>query len=67
MDTTPAAMDATSGVTGSGYNVPAILVALGGAENIVLPLESASPGRLSVHDMSKVDEAVLKPIAPSAW
>ena len=61
VDTTPAADHATSGVTGkSGYNVPAILAALGGAENIVSLDNCITRLRLSVHDMSKVDEAVLK-------
>ena len=61
VDTTPAADHATSGVTGkSGYNVPAILAALGGAENIVSLDNCITRLRLSVHDMNKVDEAVLK-------
>ena len=44
----------------SGYNVPAILAALGGAENIVSLDNCITRLRLSVHDMSKVDAAALK-------
>jgi PTS system maltose and glucose-specific IIC component len=52
---------AVSGVTGkSGYNVPAILAALGGAENIVSWITALPACGLSVHDMSKVDSAALK-------
>jgi glucose-like phosphotransferase system IIB component len=48
-------------VTGkSGYNVPAILAALGGAENIVSLDNCITRLRLSVNDMSKVDSAALK-------
>lgn len=44
----------------SGYNVPAILAALGGAENIVSLDNCITRLRLSVNDMSKVDSAALK-------
>ncbi|UMX65256.1 glucose PTS transporter subunit EIIB [Klebsiella pneumoniae] len=44
----------------SGYNVPAILAALGGAENIVSLDNRITRLCLSVHDMSKVDAAALK-------
>ncbi|HEI8865121.1 maltose/glucose-specific PTS transporter subunit IIBC [Serratia sp. AKBS12] len=44
----------------SGYNVPAILAALGGGENIVSLDNCITRLRLSVNDMSKVDDAVLK-------
>ncbi|VTR57100.1 EIICBA-Glc [Serratia fonticola] len=44
----------------SGYNVPAILAALGGKENIVSLDNCITRLRMSVNDMSKVDDAVLK-------
>ena len=44
----------------SGYNVPAILSALGGAENIVSLDNCITRLRLSVSDMSRVDDATLK-------
>ncbi|MBJ2064994.1 maltose/glucose-specific PTS transporter subunit IIBC [Serratia odorifera] len=44
----------------SGYNVPAILAALGGGENIVSLDNCITRLRLSVNDMSKVDDAALK-------
>ena len=40
--------------------MPAILAALGGAENIVSLDNCITRLRLSVHDMSKVDAAALK-------
>ncbi|MBZ4262218.1 glucose PTS transporter subunit EIIB, partial [Mycobacterium tuberculosis] len=43
----------------SGYNAPAILAALGGAENIVSLDNCITRLRLSVHDMGKVDGAAL--------
>lgn len=51
---------AASNSSKSGYNVPAILAALGGAENIVSLDNCITRLRLSVHDMSKVDSASLK-------
>ena len=52
---------ATAGSVGkSGYNVPAILAALGGAENITSLDNCITRLRLSVSDMSKVDAAALK-------
>jgi PTS system maltose and glucose-specific IIC component len=52
---------ATAGSVGkSGYNVPAILAALGGAENITALDNCITRLRLSVSDMSKVDAAALK-------
>ncbi|KAB7896836.1 PTS maltose transporter subunit IICB [Rouxiella sp. S1S-2] len=44
----------------SGYNVPVILSALGGADNIISLDNCITRLRLSVHDMSRVDDAVLK-------
>jgi len=44
----------------SGYNVPAILAALGGAENIVTLDNCITRLRLSVKDMSLVDSDALK-------
>lgn len=44
----------------SGYNVPAILAALGGAENIVSPDNRITRLRLSVKDMSLVNVQALK-------
>lgn len=46
--------------TKSGYNSPAILVALGGAQNIVSLDNCITRLRLSVKDMTLVDDAVLK-------
>lgn len=44
----------------SGYDVPAILAALGGAENIVSLDNCITRLRLSVNDMSRVDSDALK-------
>jgi len=44
----------------SGYNVPAILAALGGAENIVTLDNCITRLRLSVKEMAKVDVEALK-------
>ncbi|WP_435953487.1 maltose/glucose-specific PTS transporter subunit IIBC [Dryocola sp. BD626] len=44
----------------SGYNVPAMLAALGGAENIVSLDNCLTRLRMSVKDMSLVDSAALK-------
>ncbi|MBW2958261.1 MULTISPECIES: maltose/glucose-specific PTS transporter subunit IIBC [Hafnia] len=44
----------------SGYDVPGILTALGGAENIVSLDNCITRLRLSVKDMSLVDDATLK-------
>ena len=61
VDTAPAAEHTSSGVTGkSGYNVPVILQALGGAENIVSLDNCITRLRLSVNDMDKVDVDTLK-------
>ncbi len=61
IETNSAFEKAVTGVTGkSGYNVPAILTALGGAENIVSLDNCITRLRLSVNDMSKVDSAALK-------
>lgn len=52
---------AVAGVTGkSGYNTPAILAALGGADNITSLDNCITRLRLSVADMSKVDTNALK-------
>ena len=61
IETNSAFEKAVTGVTGkSGYNVLAILAALGGAENIVSLDNCITRLRLSVNDMSKVDSAALK-------
>ncbi|WP_165454927.1 glucose PTS transporter subunit EIIB, partial [Klebsiella quasipneumoniae] len=61
IDTQTAFDKAVAGVSGkSGYNVPAILAALGGADNIVSLDNCITRLRLSVHDISKVDSAALK-------
>ncbi|WP_312928279.1 glucose PTS transporter subunit EIIB, partial [Pseudescherichia sp.] len=44
----------------SGYNVPAILAALGGSENIVSLDNCITRLRLSVNDMSQVNVQALK-------
>lgn len=44
----------------SGYNVPAILAALGGANNIISLDNCITRLRLSVNDMSVVDDKALK-------
>ncbi len=58
-ETTPNAAPAPSG-SKSGYNVPVILNALGGAANIITLDNCITRLRLSVHDMSLVDDATLK-------
>lgn len=61
IDTAASVEKAVAGTIGkSGYNVPAILAALGGADNIVSLDNCITRLRLSVHDMSKVDAAALK-------
>ncbi|MFZ1872418.1 MAG: glucose PTS transporter subunit EIIB, partial [Chania sp.] len=58
---TTATQSAPVGAVGkSGYNVPAILAALGGKENIVSLDNCITRLRMSVNDMSKVDDAALK-------
>ncbi|MFK3659327.1 maltose/glucose-specific PTS transporter subunit IIBC [Scandinavium sp. NPDC088450] len=60
-DTSSAVETAVAGVAGkSGYNSPAILAALGGADNISSLDNCLTRLRLSVIDMSKVDDAALK-------
>ncbi|BAN96088.1 PTS system maltose and glucose-specific transporter subunit IIBC [Plautia stali symbiont] len=49
-----------AGVGKSGYNTPAILAALGGVDNITSLDNCLTRLRLSVADMSKVDDAALK-------
>ncbi|MCC3731555.1 maltose/glucose-specific PTS transporter subunit IIBC [Rouxiella badensis] len=58
-DALPVATPARSG-SKSGYNVPEILTALGGAANIITLDNCITRLRLSVHDMSRVDDAQLK-------
>ena len=60
-DTASSVEQAVAGTVGkSGYNTPAILAALGGADNIT-SLDNCITGlRLSVADMSKVDTNALK-------
>lgn len=61
IDNTTSVEKAVAGVTGkSGYNVPAILAALGGAENITNLDNCITRLRLSVVDMSKVNVEALK-------
>ncbi|VYU58632.1 PTS maltose transporter subunit IICB [Metakosakonia massiliensis] len=60
-ETASTAEKSVGGLTGkSGYNVPAILAALGGADNIVSLDNCITRLRLSVKDMSLVDSAALK-------
>lgn len=60
-ETASAPEKSVGGLTGkSGYNVPAILAALGGADNIVSLDNCITRLRLSVKDMSLVDSAALK-------
>ncbi|MDI9229292.1 PTS transporter subunit EIIC, partial [Serratia bockelmannii] len=49
-----------AGVGKSGYNTPAILAALGGIDNITSLDNCLTRLRLSIADMSKVDDAALK-------
>lgn len=61
IDNTTSAEKAIAGQVGkSGYNVPAMLAALGGAENIVSLDNCITRLRMSVKDMSLVDSAALK-------
>lgn len=61
IDTTSEETSATTSAQGqSGYNVPALLNALGGAENIDSLDNCITRLRLVVKDMSRVDEAALK-------
>ncbi len=61
IDTAAAVEQAVAGVTGkSGYNTPAILAALGGADNITSLDNCITRLRLSVKDMSLVDTNALK-------
>ena len=61
IDTAAAVEQAVAGVTGkSGYNTPAILAALGGADNITSLDNCITRLRLSVKDMSRVDTNALK-------
>lgn len=60
-DTADASAAETSGRVGqSGYNVPALLQALGGAENIESLDNCITRLRLSVKEMARVDEKALK-------
>ena len=60
-ETAASVESAVAGTVGkSGYNTPAILAALGGAENITSLDNCITRLRLSVADMSKVDPAALK-------
>ncbi len=60
-DTTTSVEQAVAGTVGkSGYNTPAILAALGGADNITSLDNCITRLRLSVADMSKVDTNALK-------
>ncbi len=61
IDTTSSAEKALAGQVGkSGYNVPAMLAALGGAENVVTLDNCITRLRMTVKDMSLVDSAALK-------
>ena len=60
-DTATSVEQAVAGTIGkSGYNTPAILAALGGADNITSLDNCITRLRLSVADMSKVDTNALK-------
>ena len=60
-DTASSVEQAVAGAVGkSGYNTPAILAALGGADNITSLDNCITRLRLSVADMSKVDTNALK-------
>lgn len=60
-DTATSVEQAVAGTVGkSGYNTPAILAALGGADNITSLDNCITRLRLSVADMSKVDTNALK-------
>jgi PTS system maltose and glucose-specific IIC component len=60
-DTASSVEQAVVGTVGkSGYNTPAILAALGGADNITSLDNCITRLRLSVNDMSKVDTNALK-------
>lgn len=61
IDNTTSAEKAIAGQVGkSGYNVPAMLAALGGADNIVTLDNCITRLRMSVKEMSLVDSAALK-------
>ncbi|MCT4705681.1 maltose/glucose-specific PTS transporter subunit IIBC [Enterobacteriaceae bacterium H16N7] len=61
IDTTTSAEKALAGQVGkSGYNVPAMLAALGGAENVVTLDNCITRLRMTVKDMALVDSAALK-------
>ncbi|MGG5839690.1 glucose PTS transporter subunit EIIB, partial [Huaxiibacter chinensis] len=61
VDTASSVEQAVTGTVGkSGYNTPAILAALGGADNITSLDNCITRLRLSVADMSKVDTNALK-------
>lgn len=61
IESAASAEKAATGATGkSGYNTPAILAALGGADNITSLDNCITRLRLSVADMDKVDTAALK-------
>ena len=61
IDTATSVEQAVAGTVGkSGYNTPAILAALGGADNITSLDNCITRLRLSVADMSKVDTNALK-------
>lgn len=60
-DTATSVEQAVAGTVGkSGYNTPAIMAALGGADNITSLDNCITRLRLSVADMSKVDTNALK-------
>ena len=59
-ETTTVERAVTAATGKSGYNVPAILAALGGADNITSLDNCITRLRLSVKDMSQVDSAALK-------
>jgi len=58
-DSMPSAAPVSSN-SKSGYNVPVMLSALGGADNIISLDNCITRLRMSVHDMSLVDDATLK-------
>ena len=60
LDTTTVEKNISATVGKSGYNTPAILAALGGMDNITSLDNCLTRLRLSVKDMSLVDDAALK-------
>jgi PTS system maltose and glucose-specific IIC component len=60
LDTTTVEKNISATVGKSGYNTPAILAALGGMDNIASLDNCLTRLRLTINDMSLVDDAALK-------